>query len=312
MRTVLRPAAESRDRGEAWRETISRTFGGLDVRLDHGVHEWDRIVIGSAGPLRILESHTGPGESSRDRFADGEERFALYVQGEGVTVAEQRGRSDRYRDGDLGLVDLSQPFRCRYTRRRLVMATFPKALSPLPGNEVDRILGTRIAGRVGTAALLAGLVRQLPAQLDGQDGAAGGPIATAVLDLLHAGLARRFERESVLDPASRRRDLVLRCRAFIEEHLANPHLNPAAVAAAHHISLRYLHRIFEGSDDGVAGLIRRRRLERCRRDLLDPALSATPAGAVGARWGFTEPANFNRAFKRQFGLPPGSFRAEFG
>jgi AraC-like DNA-binding protein len=312
MRTVLRPAADSPDRDEAWRETISRTFGGLDVRLNEGPHERDQLVTGQVGPLSIIESRTGPGESRRQRPGGRDERLALYLQGEGETVAQQRGRSDRYRNGDLGLVDLTQPFQCRYTDRRVVLVTFPYALSPLRHDDVARVLGNRIAGDDNTATLLGGLVRRLPQQLEAEHEATGARVASAILDLLHAVVAHRVGRESTIDRETRRRLLLLQCRAFIEQHLGDPALSPAMVAAAHHVSVRHLHQVFENSGDTVAGLIRRRRLDRCRTDLLDPALAARPASAVGARWGFTEPANFSRAFKRAFGLPPAAFRVEFG
>jgi AraC-like DNA-binding protein len=59
---------------------------------------------------------------------------------------------------------------------------------------------------------------------------------------------------------------------------------------------------------GVAGWIRRRRLERCRRDLLDPALRAQPVGVIAARWGLTEPAHFSRLFRAAYGVPPVAYR----
>ncbi len=316
MQTVLGPAAApTTNHAERWRETINRVLGGLEVRLHRPAGDRDLIRMGDAGPLRIIDYNTGPGESRRSpRLARGpdDESYGLYAMTRGATVAEQRGRADRFVPGDLGLVDLSQPYRCRYTSREVVMVAFPAELSPLRRDEVSGLLGTRIDGRRGSAALLAGLLRQLPARLEDEPGAAGGRIASAVLDLLHAGLANRLGRESTIGPEKRRRVLLLHCRAFIEEHLADPALTPATVAAAHHVSLRYLHQVFEDSGDTVAGLIRRRRLDRCRSDLLDASRAARPVGAVGARWGFTEPTNFSRAFKRAFGLPPAAFRAEFG
>ena len=54
--------------------------------------------------------------------------------------------------------------------------------------------------------------------------------------------------------------------AFVEQHLGDADLTPAAVAAAHHVSLRQLHRLFETQETTVAAWIRHRRLERCRRD----------------------------------------------
>lgn len=96
--------------------------------------------------------------------------------------------------------------------------------------------------------------------------------------------------------------------AFIEERLGDPSLSPAAIAAAHFISLRYLHRLFEGEQTTVADWIRRRRLERCRRDLLDPALRDRPVSAVAARWGLPSAAHFSRLFRAAHGVPPAEYR----
>jgi AraC-like DNA-binding protein len=102
--------------------------------------------------------------------------------------------------------------------------------------------------------------------------------------------------------------LLLRIHAFIEQHLGEADLSPGIVAAAHHVSVRYLHRLFEAQDTTVAAWIRRRRLERCRRDLADPAFGAVPVSAVAARWGIADPAHFSRLFRRAYGLPPAEYR----
>ncbi|MBO0832730.1 MAG: helix-turn-helix domain-containing protein [Actinobacteria bacterium] len=49
-------------------------------------------------------------------------------------------------------------------------------------------------------------------------------------------------------------------------------------------------------------------MERCRRDLSDPALTERPVAAVAARWGFTSAADFSRAFRAAHGMPPGEYR----
>jgi AraC-like DNA-binding protein len=236
----------------------------------------------------------------------------LFVQAEGSDIGEQFDHCAEYRPGDLCLLDLSAPLRCTFTHRRAVMLTYPKALCPLREAEVASLAGRRIDGQAGTAALVSGLVRQLPQHLETNDPVASAQVGAAVLDLLHVGLAAQLDRVTAIASGTRRRALRTRCRAFIEAHLADPDLSPAAVAAAQHISLRYLHRLFEDTGDGVAGLVRRRRLDRARRDLLDPTLLDRPVAAVGARWGFSDPAHFNRAFKAAFGLPPGGFRQEYG
>ena len=73
--------------------------------------------------------------------------------------------------------------------------------------------------------------------------------------------------------------------------------------------MRYLHRLFESEPTTVAELIRRRRLDRCRRDLLDPDLDHLPVAAIGARWGLPTAAHFSRLFRAAYGVTPGELRA---
>jgi AraC-like DNA-binding protein len=102
--------------------------------------------------------------------------------------------------------------------------------------------------------------------------------------------------------------LVARIEAFIEHNLGDPELTPAEIAAHHHISLSYLHRLFQPQELTVAASIRRRRLEHARADLADPALRSQPVQAIAARWSFRHAADFSRAFRAAHGMPPGSYR----
>jgi AraC-like DNA-binding protein len=78
----------------------------------------------------------------------------------------------------------------------------------------------------------------------------------------------------------------------------------------HRTSLRYLHKLFHQEGHTVAGWVRQRRLDQCRRDLADPHLAARPINAIAARWGFTSPAHFIQAFRSAYGLSPRQFREQ--
>ncbi|MFJ6863393.1 helix-turn-helix transcriptional regulator [Streptomyces termitum] len=82
------------------------------------------------------------------------------------------------------------------------------------------------------------------------------------------------------------------------------------VAAAHHLSLSYLHRVFGRQSGGetVAAWIRSQRLERARQDLEDPALRTTPVHAVAARWGIPRASDFSRSFRAAYGVSPHEHR----
>ncbi|CAM5589813.1 Helix-turn-helix domain-containing protein OS=Streptomyces alboniger OX=132473 GN=CP975_02665 PE=4 SV=1 [Streptomyces alboniger] len=82
------------------------------------------------------------------------------------------------------------------------------------------------------------------------------------------------------------------------------------IAAAHHISLSYLHQIFKEDTPGqtVAAWIRDQRLEGARRDLADPNLGSTPVHTIATRWGMVRASDFGRAFRSAYGVSPMEYR----
>ncbi len=140
------------------------------------------------------------------------------------------------------------------------------------------------------------------------DRSAAESINLVLMDLLTALLALSPEADVCVSPESPQNALLLRIKGFIRQNLGDPGLTPTSVAAAHHISTRYLHRLFQGQDTTVAALIRRQRLERCRHDLADATLAHLPINSVAAYWGFTEPSVFSRTFRAAYGMAPRDYR----
>jgi len=103
-----------------------------------------------------------------------------------------------------------------------------------------------------------------------------------------------------------------RIQRFIDEHLSDPRLGPAEIAAAAEISVRHLHRVFSGGGSTLGDCIRARRLEQCRNDLANPRLHGKTITEIAFSWGFSDSAHFSRSFRQQFGICPRVFRAQTG
>jgi AraC-like DNA-binding protein len=304
------PAA---DREEYWRDVIARQWAPIDHRLDDPPGADDELVVGRLGAVHVAELGTGPGRVRRTdrhvRQVEGPDRCLVITQVRGIELVGHDDVLTELRPGDFSLLDLGRPYRCVHpVPRRSVLLSFPRRLLPLSRAELARSAGVGIRADSGTPALVSTLLRRLPGLLDDDRGALRARLGTAVLDLLAVALAARLDEPAAVPAEGRRRALLVRIHAYIEARLPDPGLTPAGVAGAHHISVRYLHRLFESEADSVAALIRRRRLERCRSDLLDPGLATRPVAAIATRWGFGDTAHFNRLFREAYGMPPGEFR----
>jgi AraC-like DNA-binding protein len=194
--------------------------------------------------------------------------------------------------------------------------------TPLRGEIDAGSLGPVSVGRVKTSTphsvhRTPGLIRRghpelyrVALELDSYLAASAARLSTVVMNLVTAAIAEHADQGGLLPVSSREQTLLLRTQAFIEQHLGDVELAPGTVAAEHHISVRYLYRLFDTQSTTVAAWIRHRRLERCRQDLVDPALRAVPVSAVAARWGLADSAHFSRLFRRTYGRPPAEYRKD--
>jgi AraC-like DNA-binding protein len=95
-------------------------------------------------------------------------------------------------------------------------------------------------------------------------------------------------------------------RRYIEAHLADPELNAERVSQALGISRRQIYYLFE-KHNGVANFIRKRRLAACHNaiaNIADHRLIQT----IAYKYGFGDPAQFSRQFRREYGYSPSDAR----
>jgi AraC-like DNA-binding protein len=300
-------------RSEYFHEALRAVLGPLNIRTGDGNQLPDQILAADVGALRIGELWaSGPGGAERSRrhvqLMDAD-LIKVDVVIHGAVVVEQDGRQAGLHAGDYAFVDLARPARWTNSRSARILAiAFPRQLLPLGPDATTKLSAVGMTADEGPGAIFSSTALQLARHFDNLDVATGTMVSTAMLDLLTVALAARVERGSGLPVDIPQRALVVRIRAFIEEQLADPELTPATVARAHHISLRYLYKLFQPEQTSVAGLIKQRRLERCRRDLLDPSLRHLPVSAIAARWGLMNAAHFARAFRSAYGASPLEYR----
>ncbi|MEU5923886.1 helix-turn-helix domain-containing protein [Streptomyces antimycoticus] len=314
IETVFRcedlPRAE---RFDFWREQMAQLMAPMEMSSDHTRDFWGEVRILNFGAASVWPTTFREMNFRRTpkliRQSDPElYHFSFILEGN-LQVSQSRQEAAHSAQG-LYVVDTSRPFDCLAFGGPPggVGLEIPKALIPVPHDRIDRLLARPIPARDGVGALLTGFLARLAADR-GSYGPSDGPrLGTVLIDLAAALLAQAVEADDALPPETHRHTLALRVQSFIQRNLSDPRLSPATIAAAHHISVGYLHRLFRARDTTVSAWIRQQRLDRVRRDLTDPGLHTVPLHELAARWGFAHPAVFSRAFRAAYGMPPSDYR----
>lgn len=306
---------------------------GLQTSHAHDFPRWQNLVSESFVPLAVttdrpegfhgrLKSRVLDGVSLVEVTASGHEvlrtpalicradrmyfKLSLQIAGSGLLI--QDGREATLAPGDLAVYDTHRPYSLVFDNDfRSMVLMFPHDLIDLPADAVGQLTAVRMNGSDGLGKVISPFLIQLAENLDELSGPSGQRLAHNALDLVTTMFAAELslKRQGVNDL---QRDLVATMLRFIEKHLGDPELSPATVAAAHFISTRHLHNLFQSEGMTVASWIRTRRLEHCRRDLHDPVFRDRSVASIAARWGFVDAAHFSRVFRAAFGDSPSQYR----
>ncbi|MCS0600040.1 helix-turn-helix domain-containing protein [Streptomyces sp. LP11] len=294
-----------------WREALSRTFGAVDMSVPDEV---DRGTIRTSllGPMQVVTVDGDPLRALRTQRlisgSDNDGYVVVKLLSKGVARVEQDRRDACVQPGQLFVYDMARPIRLtlpeRFQTKSLVL---PRDVLGLRECDLRQITASPLARETPLGGLLSPFLSRLV------DAGATYPRRTAdliarnVVDLLQTLADERLGRATADTPSGARVSL-LRIRAYIDANLADPELAPDAIARAHHISVRYLHKLFQLEDTTVSRWIQRRRLEQCRHELASRNAAERTIAAVAHRWGFTSASHFSRVFRATYDVSPAEWR----
>ncbi|GHG61671.1 helix-turn-helix domain-containing protein [Streptomyces griseocarneus] len=295
-----------------WQRELDRELAAVQVR-SRQEHAFDG-ALGTLrlGYLRLLSLEADPVYLSRPpRLVDRApaDAVAVALQQSGTAALTQDGRGAVLLPGHLAVIDLRRPFALEQKERfRQRLFRVPARALNVPAAHVRWTTGRAFAPGDGVVALLAPFLDRLADDAGRIPPAVGDRLAGNVTDLLAALVDACAEggddRTGVADDDH----LPAAVRRYIDRNLSDPGLTPESIATAHRISVRYLHRLFEGEGVTVSKLIQRRRVEECGKELARRGRVAPTISAVALRWGFHSPAHFSRAFKAVYGCSPRDWR----
>ncbi|MGO3619560.1 helix-turn-helix domain-containing protein [Pseudomonas helleri] len=164
-----------------------------------------------------------------------------------------------------------------------------------------------LACESGVSRLLASLLSGVAQELSSLDAVAFHPVELALTELLIHALTERTSINTFRIPGHAKHfQEICHC---IELHLGDPQLNLVMIAGYCHASARYIQKIFKEAGLGFNQYLRRRRLERCKRDMSSQLNGGLSITEICLRWGFNDLAYFSRSFTAEYGMGPRAYRA---
>jgi AraC-like DNA-binding protein len=294
------------DRADLVHEVIANSGARTRVALHAPAESVElRAEVWEAGPVRVL-STTGTGltltRTARDVHRDAPELVALGMSA-GPCRYSVGDRTEAFGLGSFFLVDFATPYSFAHAGRRgtSFAAHIDYARLDLGVDDVRTAIPRLTANPL--MPLVRGHLTQLFAAIDEVAGApaVAADVGAATVDLTRALIvsAAGSRRQRDVLHETLRTQIVAHVRA----HLRDRDLTPARIAAAHHISVRTLYKVWGDQDGTLIDWIIRERLERVRRELVLAAPGST-IFAVARTWGFVNAAHFSRRFRAAYGMSP--------
>lgn len=294
-----------------YHEAVSRAVVALDAHTEEPGRFRGRLDAGISGDIHVfdVEANSHAVHRSTDLIAHARTRFlkfSLIRKGTGVIV--QEGRETLLRPGDMALYDTDKPYSLVFGDDICMsIVMFPVELLDIPPDLLSRITATRLDRTSSVGTLIRPYLSTLTQHIAEVDGFVARRLFRTAFDMVYTLLVAELGDAAT---ATSRSGLMRQVVDYIDEHLAEPDLNPVQIAASHFISVRQLQALFSEHHTTVSAVVRTRRLDRSYDDLMNPALAGRSVTRIALDNGFVNAAHFSRTFRAHFGVPPSGIRRD--
>lgn len=294
------------NRKEAWTTAIAEAYFPLE--LDYRASErftgaLQRADINGLGVSRLVSDPVSYRRRQRHLQSAVEEDYLITLPRRTSVSFAQLGRDITCAPGGLIIERGDEPYRFSYADRAdlLVMKVLRNALERYLV-EPDRFCAKTFDASSGAGTLFSSMLSTALSESQALARSGADLVRRQLLELLALTLGGGPAGQTV---SAVRAAHLARAKAVIAARFREPGLTPALVADLCGVSLRYLHDVFNDTEDTVAARIRESRLIAAR-----DALSADPSlriSNVAYACGFSDQTHFTRLFRKRFGDSPSSF-----
>ncbi|GAB4081447.1 helix-turn-helix domain-containing protein [Modestobacter muralis] len=242
-------------------------------------------------------------QSARQARQDVEPLVSFAVQEVGEALQDHLGGRRVVPVGGLTFTDVTSPYEYRWSGRGVCRSLqIPVARLGVPVDVVRRALP--LARQSPLHGLVSAHLQQVTLHAEELlDEPMVQALASATVDLTRALIASAVDTGRAAQDAAAE-TMLSQVRAHVRQHLTDPDLDAARVAAALAVSVRQLYRVCSAAGFSLEQWVIEQRLEGARAELADPGSRGRPIAVVARRWGFTDASYFSRRFRAAYGVTP--------
>ena len=294
-----------------WQDIVCDVFVGLDCRSDMQEAFWGAVSQSSVGPATFTKVDSCAQRVFRtpSRISRASEDYVLLALGNsGVNGVYQDGREAVVSAGQFVIYDTTRPYELRFDDSfAQTILQMPRKLLQQRVGAFDALTATTFSSDRPLEGLTYEFLVNMSKTIDRVDAATASRLLDQGLDLIAMVFAERM-RDRSPDQSFHRSALLYRLKNYILTHLHDPELSLSRAASVIGISPRYASDLMADEEASFRSYVQLQRLDRCRRDLSDPAQAARHVGDIAFAWGFNDLAHFSRIFKQRFGASPREWR----
>jgi len=224
---------------------------------------------------------------------------AIVLQIIGKSVIEQQGRTVRLAPGHWGVCDSTLPYTLTSpgpSQRHLLLIPHDCLDDDI---DLDGFTAKSFSSTAGVGRLVFGIAGWIVEELSSIHSERAEVLANTITQIINLAINEKMGRRNTEPERGKLGD---RIRAYVADHLRDPHLSLDSIAKHLNSSKRSLHRAVSTSSSSIHDLIWHQRLDRCRRDLLDPSQLRQSIAEIAHSWGFKNFTHFSQAFRERFGV----------
>lgn len=293
-------------------DVVSQTYFALNVQIAHpdtfegSVYHWQLGDIG----LSCLHSEPASYQRIAKYIQKQKEESFLMTLPVSTLVRYQRGKVLTECPASYFLLELShEPYIFSYNYpNRLWVIKIPYPVMENYLRNPERYVAMYWQSNEGVGELLRQYLHICTQQLkSANEGCCGKIMGKQILELSSHMIQ---QNSGILQStqSSVRHIHLQRIEHYIMNHFYDHHLTPKKVADACYISVRYLHDLFSDTDTSFSRYLKNYRLKVAYDELnRNPNQKLIE---VAYRYGFSDQAQFSRAFKQQYGYSPKEIRAD--